>query len=130
MPGLSITDGKDIGQLIIVKYPLVLKRRVFWTVQIGTKKADKWVPGHLMSDTHLFADDTLRLGDGLTMPLSADDVYGDMSEIVTGAKPGRQNEQERIVYTHAGTGIHDIAIAKVAYTRAKEQGIGTRVRLI
>jgi len=26
--------------------------------------------------------------------------------------------------------IHDIAMAKVAYTRAKEQDIGTRVRLI
>ena len=100
MPGLSITDGKDIGQLIIVKYPLLLKRRVLWTVKIGTKKADKWVLGHLMSDTHLFVDDTLRLGDGLTMPLSADDRYGDMSEIVTGAKPGRQNEQGCIlVYT-------------------------------
>lgn len=64
MPGLSITDGKGIGQLIIVKYPLLLKRRVLWTVQIGTKKADKCVLGHLMSDTHLFVGDTLRLGDG------------------------------------------------------------------
>lgn len=95
-----------------------------------SKKADKWVLGHWESDTHLFVDDAIHMGDGLTMPLSRDDVYGDMGEIVTGAKPGRHNEQERIVYTHAGMGIHDLAVAKVVYTRAKEQGIGTKVRLI
>lgn len=95
-----------------------------------TKKADKWVLGHRESDKHLIVDDAVHMGDGITMHPSIDDVYGDMGEIVTGAKPGRQNEQERIVYTHVGMGTHDIAVAKIAYTRAKEQGIGTRVRLI
>ncbi len=94
-----------------------------------SRKADKWVLGHMQSDTHLFVEDT-TIGGGLTMPLAKDDIYGDMGEIVTGAKPGRQNEHERIVYTHAGMGIHDLAVAKIAYTRAKEQGLGTRISLI
>ena len=93
-----------------------------------SRKADKWVLGHLRSDTHLFVEDAC-IGEGLTMPLSKEDIYGDMGEIVTGAKPGRQNDQERIIYSHAGMGIHDLAVAKIAYTRAREQGIGTRIRL-
>ena len=95
-----------------------------------SRKADKWVLGHTLSDTHLFIEDTAGIGEGLTMPLAKEDIYGDMGEIVTGAKPGRQNDQERIVYTHAGMGIHDLAVAKIAYTRAKKQGIGTKIRLV
>lgn len=95
-----------------------------------TKKADKWVLGHRESDKHLFVGDGLHLGDGITMQPSMDDVYGDMGEITTGAKPGRQNNQERNVYTHAGMGSHDVAVAMVAYRKAKEKGVGTTVRLI
>lgn len=95
-----------------------------------SKKADKWVLGHRESDTHLIVDDAVRLGKGLSMRLSQDDVYADMGEIVTGARPGRENDRERIVYTHMGMGIHDLAVAKIAYTRARERGIGIRVKLI
>jgi ornithine cyclodeaminase/alanine dehydrogenase-like protein (mu-crystallin family) len=95
-----------------------------------TKKADKWVLGCRQSDQHLFVEDGLNVGEGIEMKPSMEDVYGDMGEIVTGVKPGRQNKQERIVYVHAGAGTHDVALAKIAYTRAKEQGIGTTVSLI
>jgi len=95
-----------------------------------TKKADKWVLGHMESDKHLFVEDGLHVGNGIVMRPSMDDVYGDMGEIVTGKKPGRQNDKERIVYCHAGMGSHDLAVAKVAYTRAKEKGIGIEVKLI
>ncbi|TRZ96344.1 MAG: ornithine cyclodeaminase family protein [Dehalococcoidia bacterium] len=93
-----------------------------------SKKADKWVLGDMSSDGHHLID--LR-GDGkVPMELSRDDVYGDMGEIVTGAKPGRENEQERIVYTHIGMGAHDLMLANEIYKRAKERGIGTRIRVI
>ena len=63
------------------------------------------------------------------MQLSRDNVYADMGEIVTGTKPGHENDQERIVYTHLGMGGHDIILANIAYTRAVEKGKGVKIYL-
>ena len=93
-----------------------------------SKKADKWVLGAYKSDIHLIVED--KGAPGVTMPLSKDDVYADMGEVITGAKPGRENNQERIVYTHLGMGAHDVALAQIVYCKAKERGIGTKVKLI
>jgi len=91
-------------------------------------KADKWVLGILEEDSK-----TIIEGHGLPtlnqMQLSRDNVYADMGEIVSMAKPGRENDQERIVYTHMGMGGHDVVLAQIAYTRAVEKGIGTRLYL-
>lgn len=93
-----------------------------------SKKADKWVLGAHQSDTHLIVDD--RGGPGLTMSVARADVYADMGEVITGIKKGRENDRERIVYTHLGMGAHDIALAQLAYERAVKKGIGVKVRLI
>ena len=93
-----------------------------------SKKADKWVLGTHKSDTNLIIGE--KGAGALAIPLSTDDVYADMGEIITGAKPGRENDQERIVYTHLGMGAHDIALAQIVYERAVEKGIGVKVRLI
>ncbi len=96
-----------------------------------SKKADKWVLGTNDSDGHLIIDyyDS-KLYKRIAVELSRDDVYGDMGEVITGAKPGRENDQERILYTHMGMGAHDVALAQTAFNKAKEKGVGTRVRLI
>lgn len=86
-----------------------------------SRKADKWVLGNRVTDSDFNIPD---------IGLSYDYVYADMGEIVTGAKRGRENDQERILYTHMGMGSHDIALASIAYTKATEQGLGTKVRLI
>jgi len=96
-----------------------------------SKKADKWVLGTKSSDGNLILDYyNSKQFDKIDIELSPDDVYADMGEIVTGQKPGRENDQERILYTHMGMGAHDIALAHTAYCKAKERGIGTKVRLI
>lgn len=92
-----------------------------------SQKADKWVLGNKESDGHLFIDD---MRGQLTMRISREQVYADMGEIAAGIKPGRENDEERIVYTHAGMGVHDLAVAYVVYKKALEQGLGTRLRLI
>jgi len=53
------------------------------------------------------------------------EVYADLGEIVTGAKPGRENEKERIMSMNLGLAIEDVATASVIYERAKRKGIGT-----
>ncbi|MBI4322264.1 MAG: hypothetical protein HY675_27540 [Chloroflexi bacterium] len=91
-----------------------------------SKTADKWVLGCRESDyTLILANPKKRL----VMELSKEDVYADMGEIVVGDKPGRENEQERIVYTHLGMGALDIAVAARAYEKARAQGIGRVLRL-
>ncbi|MBI4322266.1 MAG: hypothetical protein HY675_27550 [Chloroflexi bacterium] len=91
-----------------------------------SKTADKWVLGSIESDEHRIID---HPGRPLSMPVSKSDVYGDMGQIVTGQKPGRQNDEERIVYTHLGMGPLDVAVAARAYEKAKARGIGETLRL-
>ena len=40
-----------------------------------------------------------------------------MGEVVTGGKPGRENDRERIVCDLTGVGVQDAAIAEVAWQR-------------
>jgi ornithine cyclodeaminase/alanine dehydrogenase-like protein (mu-crystallin family) len=90
-----------------------------------SKKADKWVLGHRESDNFLIVEAKTGYG----AKLSIDDVYADMGEIVTGKKPGRENDNERIVYTHMGMGAHDVAVAQKVYEKAVAKGIGLKVYL-
>ena len=57
------------------------------------------------------------------------EVFATIGEIVTGRKPGRETNAERIVATPIGMAICDVALARLAYGLAKERGIGTPFRL-
>ena len=49
--------------------------------------------------------------------LSQDDIYADIGEVVTGSKPGRENDEEITVFDSTGLGIQDIVAAKMIYDR-------------
>jgi len=53
------------------------------------------------------------------------EVYAELSEIVNGSKPARENASECIMSMHLGLAIEDMATAMLVYRRAKEKGIGT-----
>ena len=53
------------------------------------------------------------------------DPYADLGELVAGAKPGRQNEDERTLAINLGLALDDMAVAPEVYRRAVERGIGT-----
>jgi ornithine cyclodeaminase/alanine dehydrogenase len=55
------------------------------------------------------------------------DPYADLGEIVTGKKPGRENDEERIICLNLGLALADIATASLIYEKAKKQGIGTKL---
>ncbi len=86
-----------------------------------SRKADKWVLGNRVNDGNIKFPDS---------SFSYDYVYADMGEIVTGAKKGRENDRERILYTHMGMGAHDIVLGYKAYVEALKRGVGTRVKII
>ncbi len=50
-------------------------------------------------------------------------------QVVTGGKPGRRNDQEKIVVVSAGVTTQDVAIAYQLYLWAKQKGLGLRLPL-
>jgi len=57
------------------------------------------------------------------------DIYADLAEIVIGAKPGRERDDERCFAMHLGLAIEDLATAPLVLARARELGLGTPLAL-
>ena len=56
---------------------------------------------------------------------STPSIHTDLSEIVSGEKPGRENPKERIMCMNLGLAIEDMATAILIYEKAKKSGVGT-----
>ncbi len=54
-------------------------------------------------------------------------IYGEIGEIVAGLKPGRETQDERILFWHKGFAVSDIMLGSLAYQKAKAQEVGTRL---
>jgi ornithine cyclodeaminase/alanine dehydrogenase len=52
-------------------------------------------------------------------------IYGELGELVTGKKPGRQSAGERTAACNLGLAIDDLATAPLVYRLAVEKGLGT-----
>ena len=61
--------------------------------------------------------------------LARDDVDAEIGEIVAGTQPGRERDDELIVFWHRGFAVSDIAVGSLALRRAQELGLGTRVTM-
>jgi alanine dehydrogenase len=61
--------------------------------------------------------------------MGRDDVYAELGEIVAGRKPGRESDEEIIVFDSTGMALQDVAAASIVYDRAVERGLGTRITL-
>jgi alanine dehydrogenase len=60
--------------------------------------------------------------------LSAASLHGELGQIVTGARPGRERDDERILLWHRGLAILDIAVGLAILRRAEQEGVGTMLR--
>ena len=90
------------------------------------EKATKWVVGNRREDlAALVHSPALRHG----YPLFESQIWADLSEIITGAKAGRQHNQEIIVFTHMGMGFFDIACGKRIYEKALTANVGQHLYL-
>lgn len=56
--------------------------------------------------------------------LKESDIYGEMGELVTGAKQGRESDEEITLFKSVGLSIQDISTAYYVYQKAVEQGAG------
>jgi ornithine cyclodeaminase/alanine dehydrogenase-like protein (mu-crystallin family) len=61
--------------------------------------------------------------------LSHGDIYADLHELVSGHKPGRETDEERIYFNAVGLAYVDVAIALAMFKRAESSHIGQKLDL-
>jgi alanine dehydrogenase len=61
--------------------------------------------------------------------LSRDEIGGELADLVTGRKIGRNNAAEIILFDSVGLAVQDVAAAAMAYERAVEGGAGLELEL-
>ncbi len=60
--------------------------------------------------------------------LTAETLHAELGQIVAGLKPGRESEDETILFWHRGLSLSDIALGHAMLAKAKSMGIGQRLR--
>jgi ornithine cyclodeaminase len=60
--------------------------------------------------------------------LSEETLHAEMCQIVTGDRPGRERDDERILFWHRGLSLSDIALGGAMLDKAKRLGIGQPLR--
>ena len=58
-----------------------------------------------------------------------EDVHAELADVVSGRRPGRQRDDEIIVFDSTGTALQDVAAARLVYERAVATGVGLYVDL-
>ena len=91
-----------------------------------SQKADKWFVGNRKTDG-LEIIDSGEMSHGVQ--LHYEDITGEIDDVLNELIPGRESEDEIIVYTHMGAGAYDIACAELVYEKAAEAGDGVELRL-
>ncbi|MFU8768513.1 MAG: ornithine cyclodeaminase family protein [Desulfotignum sp.] len=80
-------------------------------------QADKWTTDNLDQYCH-YRD---KIGYFQNCPT----VYAELGELVTGKKPGRENDREKNFAANLGLAISDMAVAPLVFNKARKQGTGT-----
>jgi ornithine cyclodeaminase/alanine dehydrogenase-like protein (mu-crystallin family) len=57
--------------------------------------------------------------------ITADCVHAELGEIIAGKKPGRESNEEIIIFDSTGTALQDVASAAIVYEKAIASKIGT-----
>jgi ornithine cyclodeaminase len=59
--------------------------------------------------------------------LTAENLHAELGQIVCGARPGRERDEERILFWHRGLSITDIALGQAMLAKAGSLGLGTEL---
>ena len=60
--------------------------------------------------------------------LTGETLYGELGQIVAGLKPGRESDDETILFWHRGLSLSDIALGHAILAKAAAMGVGHRLR--
>ena len=130
IPSASAKDAIDGADIIVTTLNLVpepvpfldgrwLKAGSFTTM---TDLALPWLPDTMSSFDRIIIDDLEQEAKMAKSMVNPDLVAGDLAQLVCGDVPGRQNAAERLTFAFRGVAIGDLALAGLAYARAKAMG--------
>jgi ornithine cyclodeaminase/alanine dehydrogenase-like protein (mu-crystallin family) len=90
-----------------------------------------WGPDAMHSMDKFLTDDKSQLTYYKTQGYFADTppIYAELSEIVSGTKPGRERRDERIMSMNLGLAIEDMATAMLVHEKAQARGCGLKLPL-
>jgi ornithine cyclodeaminase/alanine dehydrogenase-like protein (mu-crystallin family) len=94
-----------------------------------TDLAAPWLPDGMRAFDRIVLDD---LEQEAQMPKPLVDpalVTGDLTGLVIGDIPGRRSPEERTAFVFRGLALGDLALAALAYQRARQSGKGSRIDL-
>ena len=60
--------------------------------------------------------------------LSERTLHAELCQIAVGDRPGRENDEEMILFWHRGLSLSDIALGAAMVAKAEQLGIGQRLR--
>jgi ornithine cyclodeaminase/alanine dehydrogenase-like protein (mu-crystallin family) len=86
-----------------------------------------WHPAAMKEAAKFYTDDLAQLNHYKDVGYFQDipPVSGDLGELVSGQKPGRESASERTIACNLGLAMDDMAVAPALYKRAIEKEIGT-----
>tara|TARA_R110002049_G_scaffold50370_3_gene143014 strand:+ start:31354 stop:32337 length:984 start_codon:yes stop_codon:yes gene_type:complete len=61
--------------------------------------------------------------------LKDSDIHGNLVDLITGGKPGRESDDERTYFNAVGLAYVDVGIAMAMYERASEAGMGQELQV-
>jgi ornithine cyclodeaminase len=61
--------------------------------------------------------------------IGASDIYGEIGEIASGLKPGRESAEEITYFKSVGNAVQDVAVAQAVYLRALQDDLGIEIDL-
>lgn len=122
------------------RVPVVLREWIRPGAHINAMGADaqgkQELESAILLDAKVVVDDWEQAGHSgeVNVPLSQgvlepDGIYGTLGTICAGLKEGRTSDQEITVFDSTGLAVQDVALARLAYRRAEEAGIGLEVDL-
>jgi alanine dehydrogenase len=57
--------------------------------------------------------------------VTEDTIAGELGQVVVGDRPGRERDDERILFWHRGLATSDVAVGHLLLERAEQRGVGT-----
>jgi ornithine cyclodeaminase len=57
--------------------------------------------------------------------LTEETLHAELADVVVGRRPGRERDDERILFWHRGLATTDVALGHLIHRRARERGLGT-----
>lgn len=143
-PGGSAREAAQEAHVIVTATPVRSEPRPLvhdeWLprggLAIPLEIDSAWPPRIFTSVDKVLCDDRRQLQHAATggFPIrffkqGLPQIYAELGQVVSGQKPGREDDTERIISLNMGMGIHDVLVGQALYEKAMQKGIGTSLPL-